>query len=60
VFVVEGPIDDNVARNLLNGMPLYSVIVGSENTAQGQALVWYWKDGRGSKHKHHEFGGGFS
>lgn len=60
VFVVEGPLDDGTARSLLGGMPIYSVIMGVENNAQGQALLWYWKDGRGANHKHYEFGGGFS
>jgi len=60
VFVVEGPMDDATARNLLAGMPAYSVIMAAENAVQGQALLWYWKDGRGANHKHYEFGGSFT
>ena len=46
-LVVEGPLDDNVARGILSGPPNYQVVFGVETRAQGTALVWYWKDGDG-------------
>ncbi len=47
VFAVKGSTNDNTAKDMLNNLPEYSVIMAAEEIGQGKNLVFYWKSGDG-------------